>query len=112
MYTMYMTVEEAKKRLEAFMGDSTLTFTVSAYPENRWVAQCNEIDAIITGGTGFDLNEMEVLMVDAILAAADIPADQNSAELLKRALNRTPHTPPQAVQGVETVFYPTQYVLA
>jgi len=87
-----MSKEQAKKRLEQFMGNDTLTFTVKKYPNDRWVAQCNEIDGIITGGTGYDLAIMESLLQDAILTAAGIPAEHADG-MLKRFWSVNPVTP-------------------
>jgi len=63
--------------MKNFMGDNkTLTFSIKHFPgpEHKWVAQCNEIDGIITCGTGFDLEKMEDFIEDAIITAAGIPA--------------------------------------
>jgi hypothetical protein len=48
---------------------------VKQYPNDKWVAQCNEIDGIITCGEGYDMATMENLMQDAILTAAGIPKE-------------------------------------
>ncbi|MDO8728818.1 MAG: hypothetical protein Q7K26_02880 [bacterium] len=87
-----MTKEQAKKRLEQFMGNDVLTFTIKKYPTDHWVAQCNEIDGIITGGTGYDLAVMEDLLQDAILTAAGIPAEHADG-MLKRIWSVNPVIP-------------------
>jgi len=84
MYNKYMNKKQAKEQLKKFMGDQTLTFSIiKESNDNKWVAQCNEIDSIITCGVEYDLANMENLMQDAILTAAGIPA-RFSDNLLKR----------------------------
>ena len=83
MYNKDMNKEQAKEQLKKFMGDQTLTFSIKESKDNKWVAQCNEIDSIITCGVEYDLSEMESLMQDAILTAAGIPAEF-SDNMLKR----------------------------
>lgn len=78
-----MTQQEAKQKLKKYMGDQVFTFTIESYPENRWVAQCNEVDGIATCGIGYDQAEMEALMQDAILSAAGIPKEF-STDIIKR----------------------------
>lgn len=81
-----MTKEQAKQKMAKFMGDNKiLTFSIKYFPgpEHRWIAQCNEIDGIITGGGSFELRQMEDLMEDAILTAAGIPSEV-AGGLLKR----------------------------
>lgn len=81
-----MTKEQAKQKIAHFMGNNkVLTFSIKYFPgpEHKWIAQCNEIDGIITGGSGFDLEKMENLMEDAILTAAGIPLEVAEG-LLKR----------------------------
>ncbi|MEK7587054.1 MAG: hypothetical protein AAB453_04260 [Patescibacteria group bacterium] len=70
-----MNQEQAKQRMKSFIGDNkNFTFTIKYFPGNKWVAQCNEIDGIITCGEVFDVEKMESSMEDAILTAAGIPA--------------------------------------
>jgi hypothetical protein len=79
-----MNKEEAIQQLKNFYeGISMLTFSIKEYPGDEWVAQCNEIDSIITGGVGGDIVAMENLMQDAILTAAGIPKEFADG-LLKR----------------------------
>ena len=80
---MNMNKEEAKQKLKKFMRDQVFTFTIESYPEGRWVAQCNEVDGIMTCGTGYDQGEMEALIQDAILSAAGIPKEFSSG-IIKR----------------------------
>ncbi len=81
-----MTKEQAQKNLMDFYGGHPmLTFTIKEYANSEWMAQCNEIDGIITCGKGNDMKEMEDLMQDAILAAAGIPREFSN-EMLKRVL--------------------------
>ena len=67
-----MNKEQAAKQLDKFMGGKPLTFSIKQGPNDEWVAQCNEIDGIVTCGIGYDAFEMEKLMQDAILTAAGI----------------------------------------
>ena len=78
-----MNKEQAIKQLNKFMNDQVLSFSVKQYPEEKWVAQCNEIDGVITCGVGYDMAQMEHLMQDAILTAAGIPSEL-SDDLIKR----------------------------
>lgn len=79
-----MTKEDAQKQLKAFFTHyPMLTFTIKEYENDEWIAQCNEVDGIITGGKGFDQAYMEDLMQDAILTAAGIPYEY-SDNMLKR----------------------------
>jgi len=78
---------QAKAQLKQFMGDnSKLTFTIKSFSGERWVAQCNEIDSIVTCGIGYDASVMESTMQDAIITAARIPREY-AHELLKRVWN-------------------------
>lgn len=78
-----MTKEQAIKQLNKFMGGKPLTFSIKQGANDEWVAQCNEVDGIITCGVGYDAPEMERLMQDAILSAAGIPKEF-SENMLKR----------------------------
>lgn len=75
---MNMNQERAKQNMKAFMGNlEVLTFSIRYFPgeETKWVAQCNEVDGIITCGTGFDMDQMQDYLEDAILTAAGIPKE-------------------------------------
>lgn len=65
-----MEQKKAKAQLEKFLNGRTLTFSTTHYPSGEWVAQCNEIAGIITGG--IDLNTKDVMIRDAILTAANV----------------------------------------
>ncbi|MFZ2303288.1 MAG: hypothetical protein WAV98_00675 [Minisyncoccia bacterium] len=67
-----MEQKKAKAQLEKFLKGRTLTFSTTHYPSGEWVAQCNEIPGIVTGG--MDLGMKDTLMRDAILAAAGVNA--------------------------------------
>lgn len=82
-YNTHMNQAQSKARMKAFIGNDVLTFTIKYSPGNKWVAQCNEVDGIITCGTGFDLAQMEDAIEDAILTAAGIPRKFTQG-LLKR----------------------------
>lgn len=77
-----MNLEQAKKSLEAFLGDKVLTFSIRKYPDGEWIAQCNEIPAIMTGGMGDDISKMDMMMRDAIVTAAGIDSEY-AGEVLK-----------------------------
>lgn len=87
-----MNKKEAQERLLKYMGNSSLTFSVKQNPNDKWVAQCNEIDSIITCGEGYDMATMENLMQDAILTAAGIPKEFSDG-MLKRELGVSPVVP-------------------
>jgi len=87
-----MNKEQAKERLLKFMGNNPLTFSVKQLPNNKWVAQCNEVDGIVTCGEGYDMATMESLMQDAILTAAGIPKELSDG-MLKRELGVSPVVP-------------------
>ncbi|OGG44426.1 hypothetical protein A2841_00435 [Candidatus Kaiserbacteria bacterium RIFCSPHIGHO2_01_FULL_48_10] len=67
-----MELEEAKKQLRKFFGGKVLTFSIKEFNSSEWVAECNEIPAIITGGTGNNITERDALIRDAIVVAAGI----------------------------------------
>lgn len=61
---------KAKVQLGKFLKGKVLTFSMTHYLSGEWVAQCNEIPGIITGG--MDLNIMDAMIRDAILTAANV----------------------------------------
>lgn len=68
-----MNKQQAKKILQNFIGDQTLTFSIKTFKNStEWVAKCDQIPAIITGGTGNDYSTMYNLMLDAVLTAAGV----------------------------------------
>jgi hypothetical protein len=75
-----MNEEQAKEQLRTFLGGRVLTFSVREYDNGEWVAECNEISGIITGGVG-DYTERDQLMRDAIVTAAGV--DSKFAHLLQ-----------------------------
>jgi hypothetical protein len=68
-----MDVEQAKQGLRAFLQGRELTFSVRTFESGEWIAECNEIPAITTGGMGYD--DRDALMRDAIVSAAGVPGD-------------------------------------
>lgn len=66
-----MEVTEAKQHLKNFLGGRVLTFSMKEFDNGEWVAECNEIPGIITGGVG-DYTERDQLIRDAIVSAAGI----------------------------------------
>lgn len=77
-----MNMEQAKIQLSAFLNGRELTFTVSNFDSGEWIAECNEIPGIITGGMGNDITTMDSLIRDAILVAAGLDSE-SSSNLLK-----------------------------
>ncbi|KKU50169.1 MAG: hypothetical protein UY47_C0007G0024 [Parcubacteria group bacterium GW2011_GWB1_49_7] len=71
-YNSNMNIQQAKANLEKFLGDRMLTFSIMKYQNGEWVAECNELPAIMTGGMGDDVAEMDRMIRDAILTAAGI----------------------------------------
>ena len=68
-----MTEQKAKQILRDFTKNQVLTFTVETFEKDEeWIARCDQIPAIITGGVGNDYNIMYSLMRDAVLTAAGI----------------------------------------
>lgn len=67
-----MNIEQAKNKLAEFLGDKVLTFSIKRYEGGEWVAECNEIPGIMTGGLGDDIAVMDRMMKDAILTAAGV----------------------------------------
>jgi len=67
-----MDKEQAKAKLATFLDGRELTFSMSEHENDEWIAQCNEIPAITTGGIGKDITNRDKLMRGAILAAANI----------------------------------------
>jgi len=70
-----MSIEQAKKKLAEFLGDRVLTFSIKRYESGEWVAECNEIPGIMTGGMGDDIAAMDRMMKDAILTAAGVDTE-------------------------------------
>src|ERR1019366_6646485 len=67
-----MELKDAKTRLHGFLGDRELTFSIRKYPDGEWVAECNEIPAIMTGGKADDITNVDTMIRDAILTAAGV----------------------------------------
>lgn len=104
-----MTKEQAKEQLKNFYGGlPLLTFSIKEYPNNEWVAQCNEIDSIITGGTGGDMLTIETLMQDAILTAAGIPRELVDG-LLKRVWSGDIDVPVTTSDDVDKKLFQSTY---
>lgn len=76
-----MDIEQARTRLKTFFAGRILTFSITHYQNGEWVAECNEIPAIVTGGVDTDITAMDTKMRDAILVAAGI--DSYFASLLQ-----------------------------
>lgn len=70
----------AKQRLRAFFAERTLTFRLDEFPGGEWIASCNEIPGIITGGTSQD-RERDRVIRDAIVRAAGL--DSKFADILQ-----------------------------
>ena len=83
-----MKIKQAKEQLKKFLGGKVLTFSVRRYEDNEWVAECNEIPAIMTGGMGDDIAFMDKVIREAILTAAGI--DVAYAEEILRFVGYNP----------------------
>jgi hypothetical protein len=70
-----MNIEQAKARLAQFLGEDELTFSIKKYPDGEWVAECNEIPAIMTGGMASDITNMDAMIRDAIVTAAGVETE-------------------------------------
>lgn len=81
-------MEQAKEQLKKFLGGKILTFSVRRYENNEWVAECNEIPAVMTGGMGDDIAFMDKMIREAILTAAGI--DVAYAEEILRFVGYNP----------------------
>lgn len=77
-----MNLEQAKTQLRSFLKGRVLTFSITTDANGEWVAECNEIPAIITGGLGGDITTLDRMMRDVILTAAGVDT-QYSGEALK-----------------------------
>lgn len=82
-----MTLEEAKKQLRSFLGGRELTFSIRKYDNGEWVAECNEIPAIMTGDLNDDVTNQDEMIRDAILTAAGVDP-QYKREVLKFVLHK------------------------
>lgn len=67
--------EQAKLKLTKFLKNRELTFLIKTYSNDEWVAECNEIPAIITCGIGNDITKRDSMIRDAILTAAGVNVD-------------------------------------
>lgn len=77
-----MDITSARSRLATFLGGRTLTFKIKTFEGGEWIAECNEIPAIATGGMGDDISQMDLMIRDAILTAAGVDT-QLASESLK-----------------------------
>ncbi|PIQ91569.1 MAG: hypothetical protein COV70_03015 [Parcubacteria group bacterium CG11_big_fil_rev_8_21_14_0_20_39_22] len=75
-------LKKAKEGLKKFLGDKVLTFSIKRFPDGEWVAECNELPAIITGGCEGDITNMDEMIREAVLTAAGID-NRFSKEILK-----------------------------
>lgn len=62
----------AKKRLQQFIGNTVLTFSIRTLDSGEWIAECNEIPGLATGGAWSDISNMDEMIRDAILTAARV----------------------------------------
>lgn len=79
---MEMNIEQAKQQLRTFLGGRELTFCVRNFPDGEWIAECNEIPSIMTGGMGDDISNFDSMIRDAILTAAGVDV-RYSKEILR-----------------------------
>lgn len=66
---------EAREQLNSFYNGETLTFSFENFPSGEWIATCNEIPAIVTGGMNDDITSKDSMIREAIVTAAGIPAE-------------------------------------
>ena len=67
-----MSKSQSKLKLKKFLGDTALTFTFKTYDDGEWVAQCDQIPGLATGGKNDDLAVVDSMIRDAILTSAQI----------------------------------------
>ena len=108
-----MTKEQAITQLRDFLnGVQMLTFTITEYPGEKWVAQCNQVESVLTGGVGYDTEIMSEILKDAVLTAAGIPAEH--ANLLKQVWY-TPEEEPIAAEidaNASVRLYHSKYIMS
>lgn len=100
-------MQEAKTHLAKFLGDTVLTFTIRKHTNGEWIAQCNEIPAIMTGGMGDDIAIMDKMIRDAILTAAGLDSEY-SGTLLKFVA----YDPKPSIESTFSRDREAEYVLA
>jgi hypothetical protein len=66
---------EARKQLDAFLKGKTLHFTFENFPSGEWIATCDEIPGIVTGGIDGDITSKDALLRAAIVTAAGVPEE-------------------------------------
>jgi predicted RNase H-like HicB family nuclease len=77
-----MNLEKAREILGNFLKRQRISFIITKYPSGEWVAECNEIPAVMTGGMSDDITKIDAMIREAVLTAANIDA-QYSNDLLK-----------------------------
>ncbi len=70
-----MNIEQAKTNLKSFLNGKELTFSIKRFENDEWIAECNEIPAIATGGMGDDITNLDLMIREAIVTAAGIDAE-------------------------------------
>jgi hypothetical protein len=70
-----MNIEQAKTGLKSFLNGKELTFSIKRFENSEWIAECNEIPAIATGGMGDDISNLDLMIREAILTAAGIDTE-------------------------------------
>ncbi|MFA6340769.1 MAG: hypothetical protein WCX27_00810 [Candidatus Paceibacterota bacterium] len=76
-----MNLENTKEQLRSFLGGKILTFSITKYSNGEWIASCNEIPAIMTGGLNNDIAYMDRMIREAILTAAGIDLEYSETVL-------------------------------
>ena len=77
-----MNLEKAREILGNFLKRQHISFIITRYSSGEWIAECNEIPAVMTGGMSDDITKIDAMIREAILTAANIDA-QYSIDLLK-----------------------------
>lgn len=82
-------LEQAKLRMKTFLGDSEITFSIRNFPSGEWIAECNEIPAIMTGGMNGDITTIDAMIRDAIITAVGIDSEYTNDVLRFNGLKET-----------------------
>ena len=77
-----MNLEKARGILGNFLKHRQISFIITKYPSGEWVAECDEIPAVMTGGMSDDITKMDAMIREAVLTAANIDVEYSN-DLLK-----------------------------
>ena len=90
---------EARAQLDKFLDGGKLTFSFEHFRNGEWVATCDQIPGIVTGGMNEDITSTDMLLRSAIVSAAGLPIEhadvlrfeglrQNEPSIVSRITNR------------------------